>query len=121
MIVRSPVPVDVGERPARAAEPLRVKRHPELLEPLGGASAELVLAERGEEVAGPGELRDLHRRDSAAAGRLGPRLAPVGDLPRRGHVIDLDELDPLDVADDGVTPHPATLSHSGRCHSVKAS
>ena len=62
--------------------------------------------------------------DGAAARGLRPRLAAVRDLPRRGHVVDLDELDPLDVPDDRdlhrSQGHRATLSHALRGPGVTA-
>ncbi len=48
-----------------------------------------------------GELQELRGDHCAAAGGLGPRVEAVGDLPGRRDVVDLDELDPLDVPDDG--------------------
>ena len=84
VIVRSRARSTCDERTAGRAEPLDVQREPELRQPLDGAAPELVLAERGEEVAGAREPGELHRGDRAAAGRARTRLGAVGDLPGAG-------------------------------------
>ena len=75
------------------------------------AAAELVVAERGEEEARAGEVRELDGGHRAAACGLLPRLARVDDLARGGQLVDARELDPLDMSDDsdlhGVTSHLA--------------
>ena len=75
------------------------------VELLARPAAELVVAERGEEVGRAVEVRELHGGDRAAAGGLLPRLERVDDLARRGHMLDPDELDPLHVPDDGERSH----------------
>jgi hypothetical protein len=70
------------------------------LELLARAVAELVVAERREEMDAAVEVRELDRGDRPAAGRLVPALERVHDLARPGHLLDADELHPLDVADD---------------------
>src|SRR4029450_8298884 len=54
------------------------------------------------------EVRELHRRDRASSGRLGPGLGGVDDLAGLRHGLDPDEVDPLDV------PHHdrSHISHS---------
>ena len=72
--------------------------------------AELVVSERGEEVAAAGELHQLRRDDCSATGRLRPDLVAGAICPaagRRGHP---GELDPLDMTDDGAS-HDAAGSH----------
>src|SRR5579862_5056275 len=93
--------VDVGER--TALWPPRVHRmhgHTELGQPLLRAAAKLVVAERGEEVDGAVEIRELDGRDGAAAGGLLPDLGGRDDLARLGHPLDAGEDDPLHVSDD---------------------
>ena len=98
------VAVEVDEAAPLGARPRRgVHAHAELLEPLLGAAAELVLGQRGEELGLAGELGELHGGDGAAAADLLPPLGRVHDLAGRRHVRHARELDPLDVADDGDT------------------
>jgi hypothetical protein len=54
-----------------------------------------------------GELCELHRGDSAAAGGLCPGVVGVDDLAGERDALDRDEVDPFDVSDDGD-------AHSGR-------
>jgi hypothetical protein len=68
---------------------------------VAGAVAELVVAERGEEGAIAGEPGQLHGSDRAAASGFLPRFAGVDDVAGGGHARDADELDPLDMSDDG--------------------
>ena len=70
------------------------------LELLARASAELVVAERREEVDAAVEPRELDRRDRAAACRLLPALERMDDLAGAGHLVDPDELHPFHVAHD---------------------
>jgi hypothetical protein len=72
-----------------------------LLELLTGTAAEVVAAERGEEVSRPVEVRELNRGHGAATGRLLPGLERVDDLTRLRHLLDPRELHPLHVPDDG--------------------
>src|SRR3954452_7520628 len=69
---------------------------------------ELVVAECRVERGLATQLRELHRRNRAAACRLSPRLGCVHDLAGLGDGLDPDEVDPLDVPDD----HRSHLSHS---------
>ncbi len=72
--------------------------------------AELVVAERGEELAPPGELRELARHHRAAAGRLLPAGGRrARSLPPRACRGDARELDPLDMTDDGASHNFGTL------------
>src|SRR5258707_810849 len=70
------------------------------LQLLSGAPAELVVAERGEELDGAVEVRELCGHYGPAAGCLLPDLQSVDDVARLGHVLDADELHPLHVTDD---------------------
>jgi hypothetical protein len=45
-------------------------------------------------------LCELYRRNATAAARLLPRLRRMHDFARARHVLDRNELDPLDVPDD---------------------
>ena len=92
----------------------------ELLEALDGPPAELVLAERREEVARAGELRELRRRDRPAARRLGPVLRAVGDLAGGRDAVDEHRLDPLDVTDDGASHSRGRLARFSRMMEVVA-
>src|SRR5262249_56955898 len=74
--------------------------HPERRQFPVGAMAELVVPQRGEEQATPGEPGELHGGHGAAAPRLLPRIEGVHDLARFGHALDVRELDPFDVPDD---------------------
>ena len=76
--------------------------------------AEVVARERGEEQRAAGQLRHLHGRDGAAAGRLLPRLARVQDLAGSRQPRHDGEVDPLDVADHrDARMHETVLSHPG--------
>ena len=66
-----------------------------------GPGAELVAAEQAEERRLAGEPRQLDRGDAAAAGRLLPGLLRADDLARARNRLDPEELDPLDMTDDG--------------------
>jgi RNA polymerase sigma factor (sigma-70 family) len=85
----------------RPAEPLCVDVDPELREPAFRLAPELVLPQRGEELAAPSEARKLPSDDRAAACRLGEHLLGLHDLARSRDVIDQAELHPLDVPYDG--------------------
>ena len=78
------------------------------------ASAEVVVAERGEERRLRPEPGQLQRRDRAAAARLRPGLGSVNDLAGPGHRLDPGELDPLHVADHGYRASTPTLTDAGR-------
>ena len=105
------VAVDVRDRAARRRlEPLRVDCDAARGQLLDRAMAELVVAEPREEVARAVEPRHLHGHHPAAAGRHGPRVGRVGDVPGLGHLVHEDELDPLDVSDDRAS-HSATALH----------
>ena len=71
--------------------------------------AELVVAERGEEVARAGEPQRAARRSPRRRRRARPELGRVRDLPGGRDVVDASELRPLDVTDDGAS-HSATGS-----------
>ena len=75
---------------------------------------ELVVAERGEELAAAGEPRDLARDHRAAAGRLATTPRRVDDLPGCGQLGHARELDPLDVSDDGASHNSRTLPRFNR-------
>jgi hypothetical protein len=66
-----------------------------------GSMTELVGAENGEERDGVGKLGELDRRDPPSSRRLLPRLRGVDDLAGRRDMLDRDELDHLDMPDDG--------------------
>ena len=68
----------------------------------------LVVAHGGEELAAPGERRQPHRRDGAAAARLLPRLGGVRDTTGQRHAVHAAELDPLDMAHHRRL-HPTTI------------
>src|SRR6185436_1785725 len=87
----------------------RVDGYAELLQPLAGGAAEIVVAERGEELGAAGELGELDGRDGAAAADLLPPLGRVDDLAGLRHVRDAGELDPLHVSDDGDARHRREL------------
>ena len=70
---------------------------------------ELVIPERREEIAGPGELRELRGNDRTAAGGPGPELVRMGDLPGGRHVVDEGELRPFDMTDDCASHNRASL------------
>ena len=94
--------VDVHERPAlRARIRGRMDVDASRLELGPGATAELVVPERGEEMRLVGEQRKLNRGDTSTATRLLPLLCRVRDLARPGQSLDPREPDPLDVPDDG--------------------
>ena len=84
------------------------------LEPARRAPAEVVVGERGEEVARAGEVRELHGGDRAAARGLLPRLARVDDLARPTAAVDARELDPLDMSDNGKLHAPHILRAKSR-------
>ena len=69
-----------------------------------GMKPEIVVPERGVEVAAARQLRELRRGDRAATPGLAPVERTVGDLPGRRNTVDDDRLDPLDMADDRA-PH----------------
>ena len=69
------------------------------------AAPMVIVAERREERRRPAELRQLHGRDRAAAGRLGPPLVRVHDLACERHAGHGKEVDPLDVPDDREPGH----------------
>ena len=66
-----------------------------------GATAELVVAEGGEEMRLVGEQGELDRGHASAATGLLPLVGRVRDLARPGQSLDPREPDPLDVPDDG--------------------
>ena len=71
------------------------------LEPDPSLGSELVAAEEAVERRLAGEPRQLDRGDAAAAGRLLPGLLRADDLAGTRNRLDPEELDPLDVPDDG--------------------
>src|SRR5262249_15762380 len=73
---------------------------------LDRAAAELVDSQAGEEIAGAVQPRHLHRHHAAAPGRHRPRVGGVRDVSRGRHLVDEDELDPLDVPDDRASHSP---------------
>ena len=103
----------VDEREAaalRRVDRRRVDGDPTRLELLPGEPRMLVVSERGEEVDGVGELRELYRRSRPATRSLLPRLVRVDDLARPRHGLDRHELEPLDMAYDGGA-HPRMLTN----------
>ena len=91
----------------------RVDGHAELLEPLLGTAAFLVLPQRGEELGAARELGELDRGDRAAAADVLPPLGRVHDLAGPWHVRHARELDPFDMADDGDAGHRWIYALSG--------
>ena len=92
--------VDVREgTPLRPARVTGMDGHAALLELLAGTPAELVLGERGEDDARPGEVRELDGGDGATSSRLLPGLECVHDLARLRRMVDAGELHPLDMTD----------------------
>src|SRR5579862_4330749 len=85
----------------------------ELGQPALRAAAEVIVAERGEELALPVEQRDLPGHHGTAARGLVPGRATVRDLSGRGHAWHPDELDPLDMTDD------CASHNSAPCHVSK--
>ena len=75
----------------------------QLLETRRRGMSQCIVAERGEEGAPTGELRELTRDDGAASGGLLPDLFGMDDLARLRHVRHTGELDPLHVTDDGAS------------------
>ena len=65
-----------------------------------GAAAELVVAQRGEQVRFGAPSRELDRCDAPTPGGDREERASVDDLAGTRHVIHAQELDPFDVADD---------------------
>ncbi len=93
--------VDERDGPACRLLARRVRdAHAELAQPHERAARRLVVAERRDQQRLPGEPRELHRDDRAAAGRLLERVARVHDLAGARHVRHVRVLDPLDVAHD---------------------
>jgi len=112
-----PLPAFVHVRdptPLRTVDEGRVHLYAPPLELLLRAPADLLGSERGEEEHAVREQRELHGCDCAAAARLLPRRLRMNDLAGMRHVLDLDELDPLDVADD-------SRSHARHAHRSVAS
>ena len=70
-----------------------------------GAVAEVVVAERGVQRAAAGPAGERDRGDGATAGCDGQARCRVDDLAGARHVIDIEELDDLDVADDRDARH----------------
>ena len=69
--------------------------------------AELVIADRGVEPAAAEPARELDRRDATAARRDPRDRLRMDDRAGLGNVLEPQELDPLDVTDNGD-------SHAGR-------
>ena len=104
------VAVEVDEPAALPLAPHgRKNRDAELLEPLVGAAAVLVVAERRKEVALPGELDELDSGHGTSSTDLLPPLRDVDDLSGVRHARDARELDPLDMSDDGDAGHRREL------------
>ena len=59
------------------------------------------------------QIRELDGRDRPSSGGLLPRLEGVDDLAGPGNPVDPDELDPLDVPDDGDVHAARPISHRG--------
>ena len=93
----------LGERPGI----LDVGVDAELRQPAHRRPARLVIPKRGEELAAPGEQRQLARDDRAAARRLAPDLGRVDDRAGLGPVLHTGEFDPLDMTDDSASHSPA--------------
>jgi RNA polymerase sigma factor (sigma-70 family) len=74
---------------------------------------DLVVAVGGEEPGSARQLAQLHGRDRATARRLGPRVRGADNLARPRHGRHAQELDPLDVPDDG-NSHPRSLTSRHR-------
>ena len=100
--VREPVPLRLG--PHRGAH-----LDPSCGELRSDAPAEVVVADRGEERAFPGETGELHRRHSPTSGGLAPSRLCVDDLSSSRNVLDAHELDPLHVTHDR-DPHGGSLT-----------
>ena len=81
-----------------------------LLEP----AADLVVAERGEEVAGAGQAGELLGGNAPAPARLLPRVRGLRDVAGERHARDAQELDPLGVAHDGDAHLTRSLTSGGR-------
>jgi len=77
-----------------------VHGHPARGQLFARTTAQLVVAEGGEELHRTVEVRELNGRHCAPSGRFFPRFQGVHDVARLGHVLDADELDPLHVTDD---------------------
>jgi len=69
------------------------------LELIGGAMAEFVVPERGDEGGVAGEPCELNSGDGAPAPRGLPPVGDVGDLAGRREMRHLEELRPLDMTD----------------------
>src|SRR5437763_13445342 len=80
-----------------------------------------VVAERAEEVDLGTKSRQHHRRDAAAAGRTREASARMEHLARVGMVGDRNEVNPLDVTDDGHAPHEVASCEPARASSATAS
>ena len=94
--------VDVRDAAAlRLGNPRDVEPKPFRLELVARAAPEVVVAERREEARLAAEVEELNRSDGAAARSLRPRLRRMDDLAGPRHFLDADEVDPLDVSDDG--------------------
>ena len=76
----------------------RVDRQSERRQPSLAQLADVVVADRREQVARAGELRELHGGHGAPAGGLVPRLGRVHDLAGPGHPVDQPERDPFHVS-----------------------
>ena len=111
VIVRSPVSSTyVKARRVGSVSGIALTSTPRLAQLRAGTAPELVGPERREERAGAGEPRQLHGRDGARLPRAPPRSRARGrSRPDSGTVADPDELDPLDVPDDG-DPHGGILT-----------
>ena len=86
--------------------PGRLDPQAERLELALRAMSELVVREGRKEEAVAGQFRELDGGHRATSGRQLGEAACLDDLPGARHVLDVRELDPLDVADDG-GPHRA--------------
>ena len=93
-----------------------VHRESKRRQPAFAGLTQLIVAERREQVARPGELRELHGGDGATACRFIPRLGRVHDLAGSGHAIHEPERDPLHMTDHCDT-HPHSLSGGGELFS----
>jgi RNA polymerase sigma factor (sigma-70 family) len=102
--------VDVGERaPLGLGAEDGADTNAERLELGLGAPAEIVVAEGREERGRAGEPRELDGGDSSSPGGLRPGLRGRDDLACKGDTLDADEVDPLDVTEDGDS-HSAILT-----------
>ena len=77
----------------------RIDLHIELGEPAAGSARKLVRAQCGDEQGAAGHPGELHGGDPPAACGLLEAVGGVDDLARRGDMVHVDELHPLEMSD----------------------